>query len=345
MLLLCAAAVSACSGASLPFSKSGAATPTGRSSPPVAVGTITGLPEEKATALVDALVVAAARRDIAIVRDEAEGNFVLAGQFQLHQTDAGTAVGYYWTVADRNRRLLHEIADTEPTRPAGQDPWAGVDEDVLARIAAYTAERLSSRLSRLGFATSIAGLPPPVDHLVKAGPGAEQDIDFETLYGPNALPAVDPALAATDTPLPMQAGATPDSAAPASERAPDDGDAANSIRAVAIAGVTGAKGDGNGELSTALARVLSRAGWPVEDRPGKDTLAIHGDISMGEPRGTVQKVALRWTVTAPDGQVLGTIEQANDVPSGSLDKGWGEAADYAAQAAAEGIFDLVNRLR
>jgi hypothetical protein len=58
-----------------------------------------------------------------------------------------------------------------------------------------------------------------------------------------------------------------------------------------------------------------------------------------------QKVALRWTVVAPDGKVLGAVEQANDIPAGSLDSGWGKAADYAALAAADGIFDLVDKLR
>lgn len=345
VVVACAAVLSACSGTYLPFSKSGAVTP-GRASPPVAVRAITGLPEDKAAALVNALVTAAARRDIAIVHEGGEGGYYrLSGHFQLQPTASGTVVGYYWTVADAQGQLLHEIADNEPARPGGQEPWAGVDDEVIARIAAYTAERLSSRFSQLGFATSIAGLPPPVDHMVEAGPGAERDVDFETLYGTNALPAADPALGEADSSLPMQAGAAPVEAGPPPERDPAVSESADAIRAVAVVEVTGATGDGNGELSMALKRVLSGAGWPVEDRPGQGILAIHGNIDVGEPRGKAQKVALRWTVKAPGGQILGTVEQANEVPAGSLDKGWGKAADYAAQAAAEGIFDLVNRLR
>jgi hypothetical protein len=72
---------------------------------------------------------------------------------------------------------------------------------------------------------------------------------------------------------------------------------------------------------------------------------IEGDVALGEPNGQAQKVTLRWTVKAPDGQVLGAVEQANDVPAGSLDDSWGEAADHAALAAAQGIFDLVDKLR
>jgi hypothetical protein len=39
------------------------------------------------------------------------------------------------------------------------------------------------------------------------------------------------------------------------------------------------------------------------------------------------------------------VKQANDVPSGALDAGWGSAVDVFAQAAASGIFDVVKRYR
>ena len=42
---------------------------------------------------------------------------------------------------------------------------------------------------------------------------------------------------------------------------------------------------------------------------------------------------------------LGDIKQANNVPAGSLDAGWGENAGFVAEAAATGIFDLINKFR
>jgi hypothetical protein len=167
--------------------------------------------------------------------------------------------------------------------------------------------------------------PPPVDHLVQAGPGAEQEIDYETLHGPGRSEAVD--------------------AAPAEEPATAVADVEGAIQGVAITGVTGAGEAGNGELAGALARVLTDAGWPVQDGTRDNTLMINGDVALGEPNGEAQTVTLRWTVKAPDGQVLGAVEQSNDVPAGSLDDSWGEAADHAAMAAAQGIFDLVDKLR
>jgi hypothetical protein len=42
---------------------------------------------------------------------------------------------------------------------------------------------------------------------------------------------------------------------------------------------------------------------------------------------------------------LGDIKQNNPVPAGSLDKGWGDNAGFATQAAAEGIFKLIEKYR
>lgn len=177
------------------------------------------------------------------------------------------------------------------------------------------------------------GMPPPLDHLAEAGPGAEQEIDYETLHGPDKAAATPPAMAVD--------------ARPALEIEPESQSASTgqAIQGVAITGVNGAGETGNRELAMALKRVLSDGGWPVQERPREDVLAIEGDVTLGQPVGTAQKVALRWTVKAPDGQILGAVEQANNVPAGSLDNGWGDAADHAALAAAQGIFELVDKLR
>jgi len=175
-------------------------------------------------------------------------------------------------------------------------------------------------------ATVVPARPPPLDHLVQAGPGAEQEIDYETLHGPGRSEVADSST--SEGPATAEADA-------------EEG----AIQGVAITGVTGAGEAGNGELAGALARVLSDAGWPVQDGSRDNTLTIEGDVALGEPNGGAQTVTLRWTVKAPDGEVLGAVEQANEVPAGSLDDSWGETADHAALAAAQGIFDLVDKLR
>src|SRR3546814_1904922 len=43
-----------------------------------------------------------------------------------------------------------------------------ISPTVLQRIAAYTAESLSSRLSQLGYATEVGGIPPPLETYAQA---------------------------------------------------------------------------------------------------------------------------------------------------------------------------------
>ena len=62
-------------------------------------------------------------------------------------------------------------------------------------------------------------------------------------------------------------------------------------------------------------------------------------------RESLVTVSLSWVVKSPTGKVLGDVKQANDVPAGSLDEGWGGAATAVAEAAASGIFDVVKRYR
>ncbi len=117
------------------------------------------------------------------------------------------------------------------------------------------------------------------------------------------------------------------------------------IDQVALVGVTGSPGRGNDDLYRAMRKMLRQAGWPVTGKPGKTALAISGRVEIAEPAGGVQQVSLAWAVMLPDGKVLGTVRQQNDVPAGSLNEGWGHTAGFAAEAAAEGIFALVDQVR
>ena len=98
-------------------------------------------------------------------------------------------------------------------------------------------------------------------------------------------------------------------------------------------------------LVLAMRRTLMEAGWPVLEEARPDAFTIIGEVALGPATSAAQRVRVDWTVKMPDGKVVGTVKQANDVPSGSLDKGWGDTAYYATQAAAEGIFQVVNTMR
>ena len=167
-------------------------------------------------------------------------------------------------------------------------------------------------------------ITPPWEALVAAGPGASKEIDLETLHGPGKDKAV---AEITD------------------EEAADTKSGRLVIKAVAVVPVKGARGKGNDELTRAMRQTLTTAGWTVLKAPAQNALTISGRVEMAEVSGNTQMVALKWVVQAPDGGKLGDVKQANNVPAGSLDTGWGEVAGFAVEAAATGIFELINKFR
>lgn len=167
-------------------------------------------------------------------------------------------------------------------------------------------------------------ITPPWEAMVAAGPGASREMDLETLRGPGK---------GTDV-------------ANGPENGPEvSADGRLVIKAVAVVPVKGAKGSGNDELTRAMRQALTTAGWTVLKAPAKNALTIAGRVVMAEASGNMQKVSLQWAVESPDGKKLGDVNQANNVQAGSLDAGWGEIAGFAVEAAASGIFELINKFR
>jgi hypothetical protein len=374
-VLTIAVFLAACGGGgSAPFAKKDGS-PDGKTVPPITLGTIGGIPPDKLQIVKDALAVSGGRRDIAIVEGSLDGAaLAMTGNFEIIPDPSTIRIAYVWTISEGSGRVLHTISAEETLNETpSAKPWSQVTPAAIQRIAAYTTENLSSWLSQMGYATQTGGLPPPLGYLAEAGPDAEKDVDYETVYGPGKVPPDKMAALAADTaPVesvtarnlldpeapevladgkgevaaesPIDALATAGDAEPV-EDAPAER-AANGkqqIKAVAVLAVKGAPGEGNTELTNAMRQILQEAGWPVLSKPRPDALTISGKVQLDPAKGATQKVALAWTVSSPDGRKLGTISQANDVPSGSLDDGWGDDAFYVAQAAAGGIYDLVKR--
>ena len=115
------------------------------------------------------------------------------------------------------------------------------------------------------------------------------------------------------------------------------------IRAVAVVPVKGSPGGGDAELTAAMRKALSAAGWPVVSKPQPDALTVIGRVKLAAKGADSQSVTVTWVVETPDGKTLGDVKQANDVPKGALDQGWGPAAMAVAEAAGPGIYDIVKR--
>jgi hypothetical protein len=368
LTILCLALLGGCTGGgSKPFAKGeGTPGPSGKTVPPIALLEVSGVPAAKLSQLKDALAIAAGKRDMAIIDSKLDSTtLTLTGSFTITPAAAAVRLGYNWTLTDPAGAVLHTISaeETAPGSPAG-DLWLLITPTVLQRVAAYTAESLSSRLSQLGYATQVGGIPPPLETYAKAGPNADKDIDYETLYGPGKGPtsvaeAHAPAVTEVAAKAKPSAAEQPAPAAVEAEPADDKVVAAaadsgksdhldrkrKQISAVVVLPVIGAPGTGNADLTKAMRRTLSEAGWPVLTRPRDNALTILGHVKLGPKQAKNQEVALAWTVKTPDGKTLGTVKQANMVPAGSLEGGFGDNALFAAQAAASGIYDLIKKYR
>ncbi len=183
-------------------------------------------------------------------------------------------------------------------------------------------------------------IAPPWEAFVKAGPGAEKELDLETLNGSAiAGPTVQP------PPLIAEMEAAGQEEAVTELPTQDKKKSGVEIKSVALPSVQGAGGKGNGELTQAMRQVLREAGWPVVTVPADNALTIRGNTKISAVRGGTQNVKLQWIVSTPDGKQLGEVSQSNDIPAGSLDAGWGENARFATEAAAEGIFKLIQNYR
>jgi hypothetical protein len=116
-------------------------------------------------------------------------------------------------------------------------------------------------------------------------------------------------------------------------------------RRVVIGEITGAPGGDSGSraLARALSYALERVKVPIADKADGETLAVTGSVKVTPKPGTVRNVAFRWTVLNAEGTEMGKVDMANDVPVEYLDRGWADLANAVAEAAADGIADIVER--
>jgi len=111
-----------------------------------------------------------------------------------------------------------------------------------------------------------------------------------------------------------------------------------------VGAIKGAPGDGNKALSDALGAILPLKGIRIERAKAKAQWQVEGQIKLETASATQDIVTLSWRVLDAKGREAGTIRQQNPVPKGSLSKSWGRVASFAAEAAAEGIAQLIQQV-
>lgn len=120
------------------------------------------------------------------------------------------------------------------------------------------------------------------------------------------------------------------------------GSAVNGPVIAIIPEVKGAPGDGSQALANALRKQLLSRGIKISSA-GKvaNPYKVQGIVNLASAGSNQQRISIEWIVKDPRNKRLGTVSQKNTIPAGSLDGKWGQTADAAAAAAAQGIAKLL----
>lgn len=111
---------------------------------------------------------------------------------------------------------------------------------------------------------------------------------------------------------------------------------------VAVYPVDGAPGDGNDLLRRAMAFALDRAPVDLTADVVENGHVVQGDVKIDRLPDGRDRVTVSWIVVDSQGKQVGTVDQENAVPGGSLDRSWGAVAAPIADAAVGGIVSLLK---
>lgn len=273
---------------------------------------IVGAPDGVGKQIASQLTLSAQRNRFNIVSGSGvKADYTLRGYFVASRDRAGAKVSYIWDVTDPQGQRVNRITGEEIAAgtPNAKDPWATVSPAAIQVIADKTAAAMGAWLPTQA---KSAGVP------VASTAAPQQPAPVPVAAAPTPPPAATPAAERTTT-----------AALPSADQV-----------AVVVPAVVGAPGDGNGALSAALQRELSRQGVTLMDRQGA-SYRVEGKVVLGAAKDGKQAIQIDWRVRDPQGKSLGTVSQKNEIPPGSLDGQWGKTADAAAAAAAQGILKLL----
>ncbi|MGI9385511.1 MAG: hypothetical protein ACR2PO_20355 [Methyloligellaceae bacterium] len=282
---------------------------------------VIGAPATVSRRLTAELTTAARQRRVRVVANtDKSAAYTIRGYLATSPDQRGSKVAYIWDVTDTAGKRVHRITGEQivPAEPGG-DPWAGVDSDVLNRIAGKTATNLAAWLPK---------------QTATAGARTTTETPRARTESPRTR---------TETPRTRQS--SPPNSQPPAQRPtrtakanPKPGEFLTRVPAV-----TGAPGDGSKSLTLAIKKQLFKNGMKLTSSGGPRVYTVRGLVRVGRPADGKQSISINWQVLDPKGKRLGTVSQQNAIAQGSLDGPWGKTADAAAAAAASGIIKLLPK--
>ncbi len=292
--------------------------PSGRAK--VTIAPVIGAPDAVAKQLAAQLSSEIERKNVTVARvPGTPSDYTVRGYIVSAKESVGTKISYIWDLTDTQGKRVTRITGEELLANAsGTDPWAAVTPDVVGKIAGKTASSIAT------------WLPSQQTTSAMLAPGSPTIPRATSPSLPTPVVAATPAagVALTPRPTPIATNTTGSITQPGKLLA-------------MVPSVTGAPGDGGVSLTGALQRELARKGVALSNAPSGQTYTVAGNVIVGQGKQGKQPIQIAWNVKDPTGKKLGTVLQKNEIPQGSLDGAWGQTADAAAVAAAQGILKLL----
>jgi hypothetical protein len=115
---------------------------------PVSVQSITGAPDAVTTRFAGLLGEAAAERSMEIVPGDKPARFRVRGYLTAQPTaDGQTALAFVWDVYDESKKRAQRVqGESLGKRGGGADPWAGIDQTVVAKAASESMDAIATFL-------------------------------------------------------------------------------------------------------------------------------------------------------------------------------------------------------
>jgi hypothetical protein len=109
--------------------------------------------------------------------------------------------------------------------------------------------------------------------------------------------------------------------------------------------VKNAPGDGNKSLTLAIKKVIQNNGIIIAKRPQLAKFFLDGNVFVSLSKKGFQRVEIVWRLLTPDRNEIGQVKQNNMVKFGKFSNSWGKDSLLVAEAALEGIKDLLQQAK
>ena len=278
----------------------------------VAIAPPANMPDKMAERVAAALAIELQSYNIVAAVQPTPAPLKVTGAMSTRDAEFGTGIEIQveWFVLGKGRGL--EGPAVSRTVVQAQD-FAEATDRMVSRIAQQAAPRIAT----------LMGKPPAFE---ARAPG-------QVAAGVNA----------PEPPPPVQTAAAAGSSTPAPAAATQAPPPNPRQVKVMVAPIEGALSDGNRQLFSGMRRALGSNKIVVMDSPGADTFSVTGHVRLTPIDDRSGQLELSWVLKDPGGKEIGKVDQSNPVPLAATRGSWAGFGDIVAQAAVEGLLELLEK--